>query len=394
MRKPTEKELDEFLDYRSKHVSLVQKLGKIAFDIDLSNHDEDKINAVGKELDLMAMRNASKGKDLRLSDEDKRELEKVSARHAKSQKHHAEYWDDTITIRNFKADDTNVIHASKMPKRYLMEMACDWVAVALYKNASAFDWFNKVVDETLLLTDNQREFLKKCLIKLDKVVRKNDIRYPFKDYDADKGELKESMDKKTVVMTFARMNPCTTGHMETVIKALHETDADEKRIYLSHTQDKPNKKDVLKNKNPLPYQLKVLYLKEALKGKPYKVDVMETPAKTVIEALIELNKEGFGEDTDVLFVCGSDRVDQFREILTKYNGYFTDDGVGYKFNSIDFILAGERIDDGDGIQAMSASKMRKFAVEDNFEEFREGCPIDDDFIAREEFDDIRRYMLG
>lgn len=43
---------------------------------------------------------------------------------------------------------------------------------------------------------------------------------------------------------------------------------------------------------------------------------------------------------------------------------------------------------------MSASKMRKFAVEDNFEEFREGCPIDDDFIAREEFDDIRRYMLG
>ena len=35
MRKPTEKELDEFLDYRSKHVSLVQKLGKIAFDIDL-----------------------------------------------------------------------------------------------------------------------------------------------------------------------------------------------------------------------------------------------------------------------------------------------------------------------------------------------------------------------
>ena len=59
MRKPTEKELDEFLDYRSKHVSLVQKLGKIAFNIDLSNHDEDKINAIGKELDLMAMRNAS-----------------------------------------------------------------------------------------------------------------------------------------------------------------------------------------------------------------------------------------------------------------------------------------------------------------------------------------------
>ena len=44
MRKPTEKELDEFLDYRSKHVSLVQKLGKIAFDIDLSNQSETKIS--------------------------------------------------------------------------------------------------------------------------------------------------------------------------------------------------------------------------------------------------------------------------------------------------------------------------------------------------------------
>lgn len=43
MRNATKKEIDTFVQYRANHVALVRRIGKIVFNIDLSNHDEDKI---------------------------------------------------------------------------------------------------------------------------------------------------------------------------------------------------------------------------------------------------------------------------------------------------------------------------------------------------------------
>ena len=182
MRKPTQKEIDDFITYRSLHVALVQKLGKAALDMNFSDHDSDKINAVGKSLELLALRNASKKSELRLSKEDENELRKVSAKHAKSQKHHAEYWDPSITIRNFKADDTNIIVAKHMPKRYIAEMACDWASCALYHNEPILAWYNKVIDDTLFLTKSQKEYLLDCLQKIEKLIQKEDIQFPGKNY--------------------------------------------------------------------------------------------------------------------------------------------------------------------------------------------------------------------
>lgn len=184
LRQPTVKEIDDFLTYRANHVALVQRLGKLAFDKDFANHDFDKLTAKGKDFDLMVMRNASKKSDLRLSDEDKNELRKISAKHAKSQKHHAEYWDSDITIRNFDADDKNIIHASRMPYRYIAEMACDWAACALYHNEDIFAWYNKVVDKTLILTDKQKEHLRDCLALIGLIIKKNNIHYPGREYNA------------------------------------------------------------------------------------------------------------------------------------------------------------------------------------------------------------------
>lgn len=184
LRQPTAKEIDDFLEYRANHVALVQRLGQLAFDMDFSDHDYDKITSRGRDFDLMVLRNASKTSNLKLSDEDKNELRKISAKHAKSQKHHPEYWDDEITIRNFQADDTNVIHATRMPYRWIAEMACDWAAVILYKNEDLFAWYNKVIDNTLIMTDGQKEFLAECLILLGKIITKENIKYPGREYNA------------------------------------------------------------------------------------------------------------------------------------------------------------------------------------------------------------------
>ena len=184
LRQPTVKEIDDFLEYRANHVALVQRLGQLAFDMDFSDHDYDKITSKGRDFDLMVLRNASKTGNLKLNDEDKNELRKISAKHAKSQKHHPEYWDDEITIRNFQADDTNIIHATKMPYRWIAEMACDWAAVILYKNEDLFAWYNKVIDNTLIMTDGQKEFLAECLILLGKIITKENIKYPGREYNA------------------------------------------------------------------------------------------------------------------------------------------------------------------------------------------------------------------
>lgn len=183
MRRPTQQEIDSFLEYRANHIALVQKLGRIVFGLDFSNHDQDKMTAVGKDLDLLVMRHVFKSKDIRLNDEDRNILRKVSAKHALNSKHHFEYWDHSITVRNFDADDKNEIHPTHIPDRYIKEAACDWAAVALYKNEPMFKWYNKVVDNTLMLTDHQKELLSECLVKLEKAVLKNNITYPGKKYD-------------------------------------------------------------------------------------------------------------------------------------------------------------------------------------------------------------------
>lgn len=184
MRKPTFDEISSFNEYRANHVALVQKLGKAALDMDFSDHDHDKIEATGKDQELLALRFLDKKGKIKVSDEDKNTLRKVSAKHALNSKHHAEYWDTEINIRNFNEEDKNVIHATNMPKRYIAEMACDWSACALYHNEPIFKWFNKVINKYLFFTDNQIEYLEDCLKKIVKSIGKDNISFPGVRYTA------------------------------------------------------------------------------------------------------------------------------------------------------------------------------------------------------------------
>ena len=185
-----------------------------------------------------------------------------------------------------------------------------------------------------------------------------------------------------VAVAFGRMNPITTGHF-LVVKALHDTDADKKYIYLSHSQDK--------KKNPLPYGIKVDYLRIFLKHGPFPdVEVRESEARTAIRALSELYEDGF---TDVVYICGSDRVEEFKELLGKYNGKPTKAGIiPYEFNSLEIVSAGERDPDADDVSGMSASKMRALASEGNLEEFIKGVPVDARDLAISYYEDVRAGM--
>ena len=139
MRNATQKEIDNFIEYRANHVALVQRIGSVVFGIDISDHDKDKIEADGEELNLFSLRNSMLNGTYHPHKADRAKLKRLVGKHVKSQKHHPEYWDDSITARNFDDENPPQVNAHKMPKRYLLEMVCDWCAVALKLNKPLFN---------------------------------------------------------------------------------------------------------------------------------------------------------------------------------------------------------------------------------------------------------------
>lgn len=156
------------------------------------------------------------------------------------------------------------------------------------------------------------------------------------------------------VFTFGRLNPPTVGHEKLVnkVRQVAKRLGAEPHVYLSHSQN--SKKD------PLSYNQKFKYAKQAFGNIVYKSN-----ARTVIQIMQELEKMNH---KDVVMVVGSDRVQEFRTLLNKYNG------KDYNFNSIKVVSAGERDPDAEGVSGMSASKMRAAVTAGDAMLFMKGVP--------------------
>jgi len=86
-------------------------------------------------------------------------------------------------------------------------------------------------------------------------------------------------------------------------------------------------------------------------------------------------------------VVGSDRQSEFENLAQKYNGDL------YTFDLIRVISAGVRDADAEGIEGMSASKMRKAVLDNDFKSFRKGTPKTlDDGDTQALFDAVRQGM--
>lgn len=109
------------------------------------------------------------------------------------------------------------------------------------------------------------------------------------------------------------------------------------------------------------------------------VDVVESDAINAFNVLADLYDEGY---TDIIYVGGADRIggaDDISSTIMKYNGQPTKTGnVLYNFNSIRFEDAGQRNPDSlDNTEQASASLVRKFVLEDNFDEFKKYVPFNE-----------------
>ena len=174
---------------------------------------------------------------------------------------------------------------------------------------------------------------------------------------------------KTAAIAFGRMNPPTIGH-EKLVNTIAAQKADP---FLFITQSQKPKTD------PLPFNIKLEFAKAAFPN----VTVGDASVRTIIQALQKVESMGY---TDLIYVAGSDRLEDFTELLNKYNG------KDYTFSSINVVSAGERDPDADGAEGMSASKMRAAAAEDNFEAFAQGLPKGLHDNAKNVFSAVRTGM--
>ena len=193
------------------------------------------------------------------------------------------------------------------------------------------------------------------------------------------------MAKKSVVITFGRFQPPTIGHeklISAVIAHANKIGA-EHRIYASQSFDGNRPKAAISN--PLQYTDKIKFMRKMFpKANIVKGD---EDTNTFMRVLYQLEKEGY---TTVHVVVGQDRVPEIRKTVDQYLGS-SDPETGLNFKEFKVVSAGKRDPEAEGVEGMSASKLRAAAAENNFKLFKQGMPsgFSD---ARGLFDAIRKGL--
>jgi len=187
--------------------------------------------------------------------------------------------------------------------------------------------------------------------------------------------------EKHAVMAFGRMNPVTLGHEKLVnkVQEIAKKVGGSAHIVVSHSQDP--------KKNPLTPAQKLKHAKRAFPG--VNVSASDKDAPNFLAQSAKLHKQGV---THFHMVAGSDRAEEYKTLLNKYNNVKGPHGH-FNFKHIEVHSAGERDPDAEGVEGMSASKMRDHASKGNFKEFRKGVPSKmSDAHAKEMYNHVRQGM--
>ena len=181
--------------------------------------------------------------------------------------------------------------------------------------------------------------------------------------------------KGTLTVAFGRFNPPTTGHEKLLNTVASSSDDGDYVIIPSRSQDK--------KKNPLDPDMKVSVMKQMFPQHSEKI-INDPSNKTIFDILKRAHNDGYA---GVRIVGGADRQKEFDKLVNTYNGKM------YQFDDIEVRSAGDRDPDSDSVEGMSASKQRKAAAENDFDNFLKGVPTAmNKKAARELFDNVRKSM--
>ncbi len=182
---------------------------------------------------------------------------------------------------------------------------------------------------------------------------------------------------KAIVVTFGRFQPPTIGHQKLVdaVVANARKERAEHRIYPSRSHDA--------KKNPLQPKDKVRFMKKMFRGANI---VDDNDIRTPFHMLKQLSDEGY---KNVILVVGGDRVNEFDRQIRPYINH-SDPKKSYNFDNFEVRSAGERDPDAEGVEGMSASKMRAAAVDGDFDSFESG--VGNKSVAKQLWKKLRDEM--
>ena len=179
----------------------------------------------------------------------------------------------------------------------------------------------------------------------------------------------------TLTVAFGRFNPPTVGHGKLLGAAKKAAAGGDLKIYPSRTQDP--------KKNPLDPDMKISYMKKLFPEYEEQI-INDAEMRSIFDVLTTASEDGYG---NVNIIVGSDRQAEFENLAQKYNGEL------YDFDLIRVISAGVRDADAEGVTGMSASKLRKAVVDDDFAAFKKGSPKGiKDADTKALFDAVRQGM--
>jgi len=192
---------------------------------------------------------------------------------------------------------------------------------------------------------------------------------------AGEGDQTSGESTETLTVAFGRFNPPTVGHGKLLAAAKKAAGGEDLKIYPSRSQDP--------KKNPLDPDMKISFMKKMFSDYSENI-VNDDEMRSIFNVLTTASEQGY---RSVNIVVGSDRQAEFENLAQKYNGEL------YDFDLIRVISAGVRDADAEGVEGMSASKMRKAVVDDDFESFRKGTPKElDDGDTTALFNAVRQGM--
>ena len=148
------------------------------------------------------------------------------------------------------------------------------------------------------------------------------------------------------------------------------------RVYTSKSHDP--------NKNPLPYQQKLLFLRQLFPG----INIVDDPNATTAFAICrQLSDQGI---EDVTMITGGDRVAEFQRSIGKYvmdkkNPHF-DKTKNYAFKKFNVINSGERK------AGISGTDMRKYIKAGKFDKFLTVSPTTNKALARRIFSAAKKNL--
>lgn len=180
-------------------------------------------------------------------------------------------------------------------------------------------------------------------------------RLPLNNHSEENVSVKNATND-VLTVTFGRFNPPTIGHEKLFNTLSKVAENGDYKIYPSRSNDS--------KKNPLDPDTKIHFMKKMYPNHSENI-VNDNQTRNIIDVLKKSYDDGYSK---INIVVGEDRQSEFEKLTTKYNGDL------YNFEELNIISAGERNSDSNEVSGISASKLRKAVIENDYKTFVNGIP--------------------